>query len=268
MGNRFPPYVVMWSLALILFFACKCASWLTLSSACRAEQGKRSLLFIFGYPGMNPEEFIRPATRRRKSGEWILSILKILIGAILLWTVCRRVYPNHPVPAAWIGMIGLVLMLHFGLFHLVALIWQEAGFGAQPIMRSPWKAESLSDFWSSRWNLAFHFLAWRFLYRPLRNRFGGRTALLATFVASGLIHELVITVPAQSGYGLPTLYFLLQGAGIVLSQGRFGRCMHLRRGPAARAFAWGVTVLPVCCLFPSGFIHNVVLPFFEKIGAL
>jgi D-alanyl-lipoteichoic acid acyltransferase DltB (MBOAT superfamily) len=258
----------MWGLAFLMFFACKCASWLTLSPACRAEQGKRGLYFLFGYPGMNPEEFIRPSTRRPAAREWLLSLLKMLIGVILLWKVCRTFYPAHPLPAAWTGMVGLVLVIHFGLFHLVALIWQQAGFGAQPIMRSPLKAESLSDFWSGRWNLAFHFLASRFLYLPLRNQFGGRTALLATFLASGLIHELVITVPAQSGYGLPTLYFLLQGAGIVLSQGKLGRRMHLRKGPAARAFAWGVTLLPVCCLFPQGFIQNVMLPFLKEIKAL
>jgi hypothetical protein len=34
-------------------------------------------------------------------------------------------------------MAGLILLLHFGTFHVLSLAWRRAGVNAQPIMRSP-----------------------------------------------------------------------------------------------------------------------------------
>ena len=34
----------------------------------------------------------------------------------------------------WIGMIGMILILHFGAFQLLAFAWQVAGLDAKPIM--------------------------------------------------------------------------------------------------------------------------------------
>jgi hypothetical protein len=268
MGMTLPPYVLMWGLAIALYGLCKWASWLTLPSVRREGQGKQRLIFLLGYPGMDPEQFLSPPETRPSVSEWATGLFKLLAGAGLVWMMARQFYSAHPEVAAWVGMVGLVFVLHFGCFHLLALMWQEAGFGAQPIMRSPLMADSLSDFWSGRWNLAFHFLASRFLYVPIRRRVGTRIALLATFLGSGLIHELVITVPARGGYGLPTLYFMLQGAGILVTRSRIGGGLRLRKGPAARVFTWCVTLLPVCWLFPPVFLRNVILPFLKAIGAL
>lgn len=262
------PYQVMWVVAFALYFASKWGAWLTLPPAQRIGQGSKTICFLLGHAGMDAQAFWAPPARKPRMAEWILACLKLAIGATFLWLVPRYFYPPHPILSAWLGMAGFVLAVHCGLFHLQALIWQQAGFGAQPIMRSPLKAESLADFWSNRWNLAFHFLAARFVFTPAKRKFGPRSALLATFLASGLIHELVITIPAQGGYGLPTLYFLIQGLGIMLSQGWVGRQLGLRKGAAARMFAWCVTILPVACLFPPPFIQRVILPFFKDIGAL
>ncbi len=40
---------------------------------------------------------------------------------------------------------------------------------------------------------------------------GSNAGVMAIFLASGLLHELGITLPVRSGFGLPTLYFLLHG---------------------------------------------------------
>lgn len=72
----------------------------------------------------------------------------------------------------WIGLLGLIFLLHFGLFHIAALAWQAAGVEAKPIMRGPALATSLNDFWSNRWNLAFRQLAHDLVLFPLRRRLG------------------------------------------------------------------------------------------------
>jgi len=154
-------------------------------------------------------------------------------------------------------------MLHFGTFHLLALVLQACGFNARPNMQSPLLARSLADFWGRRWNSAFNVLAERYGFRPLAPRIGPRAALAVVFLASGLLHEAVITLPAGAGYGLPTAYFALQAIGIFIE--RFS--LIRRRVWLNRLFAWGVIVAPLGWLFPPVFIQNVILPMLHAIGA-
>src|SRR5262249_53162900 len=156
-------------------------------------------------------------------------------------------------------MIGVVLVLHFGLFHLSSCFWRAQGRAAAPLMNHPLAATGVADFWSRRWNTAFRDITHRFLFRPLATRYGTTIALLAGFLASGLIHDLVISVPARAGYGLPTLYFMLQAFGIIVERSTLGRRLGLNRGWGGRAFAILVVAGPVFLLFHPPFVHNVVL---------
>jgi Membrane bound O-acyl transferase family len=124
--------------------------------------------------------------------------LKTLLGATLIWVVARTAYPERPLLAGWLGMVGLILVLHFGTFHLLSLARRSHGVDATPVMRSPLLASSLADFWGRRWNTAFHELATRLTFRPLRPSFGVTGATLLVFLASGFIHELCSRPSAQS----------------------------------------------------------------------
>ena len=197
--------------------------------------------------------------------EWSWAVLKTIFGAALIWGVVRCL--QSTLLAGWTGLLGLVFLLHFGLFHLLALMWQQAGVNAQPIMRAPILATSLADFWGRRWNVAFHQLAHAYGLLPLRQRFGPKRATLLVFFISGLIHELVISLPANGGYGLPTAYFLLQGLGLFIERSKTGRRFGLGGGLRGRIFCVVFAAAPACGLFHPPFIRNVVLPFLRVIGA-
>ena len=189
---------------------------------------------------------------------FLASMARIFLGAVVLFGVAR--FANHSLLTGWIGMIGFVLILHFGLFHLLAIAWRAAGLDAEPIMEAPLSSKSVSEFWGRRWNGAFNRLALDFVFRPLACRRGTRIATLAAFLVSGLIHELVISLPASAGYGLPTAYFLLQGIGILTE-----RALPQIRG---QIFTIVIIAVPAFWLFHPPFVRNVILPFMKAIGAL
>jgi alginate O-acetyltransferase complex protein AlgI len=219
---------------------------------------------------MDAEAFLTHATGPTKPNRatWVFAGLKTTFGVMLLWGAARWAMPYGPAFAAWIGLIGLVFTLHFGLFHLLALAWQTAGVDARPIMNWPIGAASVSDFWGNRWNRAFRQLAHQFLYRPLCGRVGPPMASGAAFLVSGLVHDAVISIPAGGGFGLPTIYFLIQFAGMSIERSPLGRRLGIRRGIAGQMFAVIVVVAPIGLLFHSPFMQRVVLPMFATIGAL
>src|SRR5262249_15836011 len=132
--------------------------------------------------------------------------------------------------AGWVGFLGMLLLLHFGSFHVLALFWQRRGVAAQPIMRSVLLARSPADFWGRRWNMGFHALMHDHVFRPLRHRLSIPGCTFISFTVSGIIHDLVISLPARGGYGLPTLYFLLQGLAVLGGRSGLGRRLRLDRG--------------------------------------
>jgi D-alanyl-lipoteichoic acid acyltransferase DltB (MBOAT superfamily) len=162
----------------------------------------------------------------------------------------------------------LIFLLHFGSFHLIALFWQAMGIAAEPIMSKPILSKTLSEFWGKRWNLGFRQLAHEFIFRPLYKRTGVAVAGLLVFVVSGLIHDLVISLPARGGYGLPTAYFIVQGLGVTLERSALGRKLGLQKGTAGWIFMLVVTAAPAFWLFHPPFVLRVILPFMHAIHAL
>lgn len=229
-----------------------------------------SAAYLLAWPGMEANTFLDSHRKVRRPGteDWLWAIGKTLFGAVLFWGAARLLAPDWPLLVGWVGMVGLIFLLHFGFFHLLALLWQLAGVDAQPIMRSPHRAASLSEFWGSRWNLGFRQLSHDLVFQPLRRRTSTATATLAAFALSGFIHDLVISVPAGGGYGLPTAYFLIQGFGVLAERSGVGNTLGLKSGISGRFFMLIATAGPVVLLFHEPFINNVILPFMHAAGAL
>lgn len=267
--TQLAPWVFMWVMALALYAGCK---WLTYREAVNrgiAPTPLRALGYLLAWPGMDAVTFLDAKTvpTKPRGMEWVLALVKIILGAILLGLVTRLAFPAHPILCGWVGMTGIVLLLHFGWFHLGALLWRRAGVTATPLMRNPLRAQSVAEFWGERWNTAFNELVFRFTYRPLRRLTTPALAMLLVFGLSGLIHELVISLPARAGYGLPTLYFLIQGLGLIIERTDTGRKLGLGDGLRGWLFTVLVAAGPAYWLFHPPFIHNVILPMLTAIGA-
>lgn len=266
-----PRWLLMWMIAFALYGGCK---WMTYWRV-RAQVGERDrhrmLGYLFAWPGMDASAFVSGSSGTAgptSRAEWAVAGLKLLLGVVLTWVVARWAWPERPLVAGWIGMVGAIFMLHFGVFHLLSLGWRHAGINAVPLMRNPMRATSLGEFWGRRWNTGFHELASRYTFAPLRPSLGVVGAMLTTFLVSGLIHDLVISVPAGGGYGLPTGYFVLQGLGVVGERSTAGRWLGLGRGWRGWVFTALVTAGPAVWLFPPPFVHNVILPMLGVIGAV
>ncbi|MEC7565539.1 MAG: MBOAT family protein [Planctomycetota bacterium] len=265
-----PAWAYMWSLSVITFFGCK---WLTWRRADLESEVTLMghLTYLFAWPGMEPRGFFDPRTTQNhvSAGEWMWALLKLAGGLIVLFLVCpwlsKTAIPRYGF--AWCGMGAIAFILHFGLFHLLSCYWRLQGRTATPLMNFPLGSTSVADFWGNRWNMAFRDITHRHLFGPLTRLWGPRRALLIGFFFSGLIHDLVISIPAGGGYGLPTLFFMLQALGILVSRSRAGKQLGIHRGIRGWLFTILIVVVPCPLVFHPRFATEVVLPFLDTIGA-
>jgi alginate O-acetyltransferase complex protein AlgI len=160
---------------------------------------------------------------------------------------------------------GLSLVLHFGVFNLLAGVWRRAGFDCRALFRAPLASKSLAEFWARRWNLGFTEMTSLAVFRPLRRRLGDRGAAFASFLFSGLLHELAISVPVRAGFGLPLLYFALHGVATMIERRLELAGQSLAERPwLGRVWTIAWLVLPLPLLFHPPFLRGC---FWPLIGA-
>src|SRR5262245_55673507 len=189
---RGPRWALMWSLAAAIYAGCKWLTWRR-TPAPEAPWWKH-LGYLIAWPGLDARGFLGSDSAEVATlSEWLFAWLKSALGVLLLaasgWIPEEQAYVT-----GWVGMIGTVFILHFGLFHLLSCFWRSVGVDAQPLMDWPIAATSVSEFWSRRWNRAFRDLTHRFLFRPLAASFGSRPAIAAGFLFSGLVHDVVVSL--------------------------------------------------------------------------
>ena len=133
------------------------------------------------------------------------------------------------------------------------------GFAVEKLWDCPVAARSLGDFWGRRWNRIVPGCLREVIFLPVARRAGAKVALLAVFGYSGLYHEFV-SFMANSGYGRPFLYFMVQCLGVAIENTR--RMRRLLRGRIwlARAWTFAVVVLPVGLFLHPGFVDRYLVP--------
>jgi hypothetical protein len=134
----------MWLLSFAIFWGSKWQTSFHARAASTRATLWRNLGHLLLWPGMEAGAFLDEVSLGRPGqNEWLTALAKTLAGIALIALAAWNVRSVPPLMVGWLGMAGLVLLLHFGTFQILALIWQSAGVNAEPIMRSPLVSTSL-----------------------------------------------------------------------------------------------------------------------------
>ncbi|KAF5943563.1 hypothetical protein HYC85_017640 [Camellia sinensis] len=175
---------------------------------------------------------------------------KIMIVAMLV-QVYKYKDHIHPKIILVLYCFHIYFMLELVLAMMAALARALARLELEPQFDEPYLSTSLQDFWGKRWNLMVTSILRPTVYDPVRSisaRLIGRKwaplpAVLATFIVSGVMHELIFY---YTGRLKPTwevsCFFLIHGvclaAEIGIKKALKGQFMvpAVVSGPAALAF--------------------------------
>jgi hypothetical protein len=136
--NLFSAWVFMWILSFAIFIGLKWLTWWKARGLVE-HPAWRSAAYLLAWPGMDAEAFldVNQQSLPPPAKTWVWASLETALGAVLLWVVARSVPQREALLRGWVGMVGLILLLHFGTLQTVGLVWQSIGIKAVPIMMAP-----------------------------------------------------------------------------------------------------------------------------------
>jgi Membrane bound O-acyl transferase family len=254
-------------------FAVLLATWKIASLLCLPTQAwsrftpLRFLAYCV-FIGMQPRQFL--VGQRTAADAPIPTLTGIvgnaITGAMLLWLVPRALPVGTPWAVRfWIALVGFCFLFLFARFDFHALIFRAMGFAVEKLWDCPIAATTLGDFWGRRWNRIVPGVLREVVFLPVARRAGAKVALLAVFLYSGLYHEL-FSFMANSGYGRPALYFMLQCLGVAIENIRPMRRLLRGRLWLARAWTFAVIFLPVGLFLHPGLVHGYLVPMLVAGG--
>lgn len=205
----------------------------------------RYAIFSFLWFGMDPGTFRIRKPKLRWKNDIAIGSLLVVIGLSGSWLIAYLGW-NH----IFIMFLPLSLAFHFGFLRILKGILRAFGFPVRTLFPNLLETTGIADFWSRRWNIGYSQMMQRLVGRPIESIAGKSAAVMAVFISSGLLHELAITLPVMSGFGLPTLYFTLHGLLTLIEQ-------RLER-PFGKIPALISVILPLGWLFPSKFQTEVI----------
>jgi len=226
------------------------------------------LVFCFGWAGMRADIF-QTLGQKPQSGkeDMIWFGISRLIQGLFFVFLARWIYTlawDQEIQIVLITillLIGFSLILHFGLLSISAGVLKFFGVKTYYLFNSPAKSSGLDVFWGRRWNKAFSEMTSVAVYRPLKGMIGNNAALILSFLFSGLLHEMAISLPVNQGFGLPLLYFAIQGMAIWLELNfpKWGITLF-NDGVAKRIWMWFWIIVPMPILFHVYFIEGIIWP--------
>jgi Membrane bound O-acyl transferase family len=246
----------------------KIASLLCLPPGAWPRLTRLRLLAYCVWFGMQPQQFFKG--QRTPDGAPVPTVfgflLNVLTGAALFWVVPRFLPAWTPWTVRfWVALVGFCFLFLIARFDFYVLIFRTMGFAVEKLWDCPIAARSLGDFWGRRWNRIVSGFLREVVFFPLARRAGPRVALFVVFLYSGLYHE-IFSVMAGSGYGGPTLYFLVQYLGLAIENTRPARRVFRGHPWLGRAWTLAVVALPVGLFLHPGIVDGLLVPILEEAG--
>lgn len=275
---------------LVLFSSCQAAEKLLLMSVGLLSVVKTTRLLqvdewaikqysfwgLFAYmafwPGVDPkgfqkrEESLGSKQESEAGRRFLRGYIFLAVGLILFLFSSLNLFKLSQEVQSWLGLVSLLLMIHLGFSDILSSLMQISGWRVRPLFNEPLKSTSLQDFWSHRWNVAFVEMNIQ-LFVPLCKPFFGKTGtIFAVFFISGLLHELAISFPVNQGWGLPMLYFLIQGVALFALE----PLLKITTQPVCvrRLWTWAWVLLPVPLLFHEPFRVELILSLLEGVKSV
>ncbi|CAI9088309.1 OLC1v1022609C1 [Oldenlandia corymbosa var. corymbosa] len=153
---------------------------------------------------------------------------EILASAILIRLFLLNNGKIHP----RILLIGYCFLVYFMVDCVIAssslLVHALIGLELEPSSDEPYASTSLQEFWGKRWNLAVTNILRETVYKPVRSasakvlgrELSSLPAVLASFVVSGLMHEILFFYATRVDPSWEqTSFFVLHGICVVLEIG-------------------------------------------------
>lgn len=137
------------------------------------------------------------------------------------------------------GLVAAVALTE-AVYGLAALLVRGAGFSIDELHRRPLASRSVKEFWGERWNLTITRFFREHCVKPLARRRLTSLGIVASFLASALLHAYLVLVTVSLAWSLPMfLYFVLQGAFVFVE-----RALHEERwrSSARRVWTFGVMI--------------------------
>jgi hypothetical protein len=252
----------------VLLLTWKIASLLCLPPNDWARFTPLRLLAYCIWLGMQPRQFF--VGQRTPPGAPVPTIrgiiLNVITGTTLLWLMPRILPAGCPwVIRFSIAVVGFSFLFLIARLDLYALIFRAMGFAVEKVWDCPIAATTLGDFWGRRWNRIVPGFLREVVFLPVARLAGAKIALVAVFLYSGMYHECV-SFMARSGYGGPTLYFLLQCLGVAIENTRLARRLFRGRLWLSRVWTLAVVVLPVGLFLHPGIVDGYLVPMLASGG--
>ena len=226
------------------------------------------LAFAQGWFGMRPRLFEAFPSKPLPGVLAFVSkgLSRIGIGLLLL---LASVYVQKYIPVYFLPEVfmltGISFILHFGMLNLSTGGWRAAGVDVKELFRSPYKSKSVKEFWGKRWNMAFSEMTALVVYKPLKDSYGKTVAMLASFLVSGILHEIAISFPVNRGYGLPLLYFIIHGV-VMYAEDQVRAVKNITVHPVwSHVWVFGWLIIPMPLLFHAAFIQQIAAPLRNQI---
>ena len=268
-GALFSPVERLILATALMVGVIKCAAMLRRSRDEVRAFSPIGLALYFGlWPGIDARAFaVRTLVDEHQSDEagargLFRGAVCLVAGASLLAALSWFVRDLSTNFSQWAAIGALLLCVHFGVGEMLPWLIRRLGFAVGSLFEAPLRSDSLGEFWSRRWNLAFVEMDRILFLRPLRRRLGARGAVLGVFAISGVYHEMGISYPAGAGWGGPILYFLGHGLLVAFVEPR------LKWSLARRVLTWLAVLLPLPWLFHEPFRQTLIWPLVNWISEI